>query len=134
MVPGEAWSRWSSKLSIGWTGSIIVVCLSRSEISHLSSTRSYTINSRRLRPWWPDSINQVFGKTGAFQCAFLLTALPKDPSDLLNIGGISQCNIKSELMVGAIHISEISILKFLSIENFTAFRSTLNQPLFFKLI
>jgi hypothetical protein len=29
--------------------------------------KRYTIRNRRLRPWRPDSINQVFGKTGAVQ-------------------------------------------------------------------
>ena len=64
---GEGWSRWSLRPSNGWTGSTIVGCSSRSATSPLLSTRHFTISSKRLRPWWPDSINPVSEKTGAVQ-------------------------------------------------------------------
>ena len=41
------------------------------------STRYYTISSKRRRPWWPDSINLVSGKTGAVQWVINMPNEPK---------------------------------------------------------
>ena len=67
MSHGVDWSRSSSKRLIRWAGSIIVGCLSRSEISPQSNNRYYTISTKKLRPWGPDSINQAAEKPGAIQ-------------------------------------------------------------------